>query len=283
MQYAIFLFYVLILMASVMGCESQNPICNDQFCVDGRIFSRAEIGTQPFDEVNVNTTDLLAAIGEIPSVESDALSAVIADVESGGTAYLDETITQRVTVSGDHAEFENKGYITIIIPSYLSEFYITDAGTPSNMDMFKKGWQYDVTLEIYRITKFNESEGYQILSIVVDYTDVIETPPTVMNAEIDDITDDVSSGGFLYLGKTIQVLGVVNWVSDSGDAITISEDGSLHDTVSFFIFSHSDPALLAGYSHGDEDTFTVFINHIVPPGTGSSDNFSIYSEFIELN
>ena len=280
MRKIVFIGYVaiLVLMAVVMGCGTENPICTDAFC----IVSRESVEGDVTEIDNAKVLALIDTLAVDTPDNTGPLAEIVADTEAGGTAYLDETITTTVTISADHAEFENKGYITIIIPSYYSEFYITDAGTPANMDMFRKGWHYDVRLKIYRIRKYEEHEGYQINSLVVgDYADITEIPPTPINVTLDDVVSDVVSGGFRYLGKTVKVDAFVNWVSDSGGAITISEDGSFHDTVSFFIFSHDDPVALEGYENKDQDTFTVFIDHILPPDV-VNDKYAVYSEFIEL-
>ena len=63
--------YLLILIVFAilsLGCETENPICTDNYCVTGEIFPREELGGQDFQEApsTISENQLLALFTERP-------------------------------------------------------------------------------------------------------------------------------------------------------------------------------------------------------------------------
>ena len=55
-------FTLLLLLLTVIGCEAINPICSDNYCLTGEIFSRADLEEdQEFTELpaNISEQDIL--------------------------------------------------------------------------------------------------------------------------------------------------------------------------------------------------------------------------------
>ena len=55
-------FTLLLLLLTVIGCEAINPICSDNYCLTGEIFSRADLEEdQEFTELpaNISEEDIL--------------------------------------------------------------------------------------------------------------------------------------------------------------------------------------------------------------------------------
>ena len=274
-RYLPMLMSVLVLLMAV-GCETLNPLCNSDWCVEGRVYPRSELDVAVFDEVNVSTGDVLGVLGNATpqTHKDDILAHIVADVESGGTAYLDQSITTTVTIRTDNAEFERKGYVTIIVPSHTTSFYIVDTATPANMDRFKKGWLYMLRLNIYRITYSAEYDDYRIFSTLDKTLSITESPPTPIFADLDDIITDVAGGGLKWFGKTVTFDAVVSDVFPDGGGVTLSTSLDAESDTLFFYF---DDALdTTNTKRGDRGTYTTFIYVLSDPrGRGE---YSIFSQ-----
>ena len=53
----IFLILLGLIFMLAIGCETQNPVCSENYCVMGEIFPRSEIGDSEFEELPVSVDE----------------------------------------------------------------------------------------------------------------------------------------------------------------------------------------------------------------------------------
>ncbi|MXV73464.1 hypothetical protein F4Z99_04195 [Candidatus Poribacteria bacterium] len=61
-----FLCLTTLICFCILGCETQNPICTDNYCVTGEIFPKTELDGRAFDEMpaTTNEAEILALFNE---------------------------------------------------------------------------------------------------------------------------------------------------------------------------------------------------------------------------
>ena len=94
----------LLICLVIIGCDAQNPVCSDNFCVVGEVFPRSELDpNQEFSEANVDDSKILAALATTPQPattqpetqpESDPTDLTTADV--GDFAFQPVTVTGKL-------------------------------------------------------------------------------------------------------------------------------------------------------------------------------------------
>lgn len=88
----------LLICLVITGCDAQNPICSDNFCVVGEVFPRSELDTnQEFSEANVDDSKILAALATTPQ---PATTQPESDPTNLATADVGDFDFQPVTVTG---------------------------------------------------------------------------------------------------------------------------------------------------------------------------------------
>ena len=185
MRRLILILYIFAMIAIVLtlGCESGNPICNDFWCVEGKVYPRSELSSEVFDEVNVETSDVLATLGGVPPVETTpvetpetsevSLSDIITDAAAGGTEYVGQTVTVEATVV-----WRSKNREAIII--YTSNdfegaieegagFFIFSLGNPARLNPYIVGNTYEFSVTIFRIDPPDDTLAiYKVRSELVE-------------------------------------------------------------------------------------------------------------------
>ena len=64
-----YLFALTVFVILALGCGTENPICTDNYCVTGEIFSREDLGERDFQEApeTISEDQLLALFTERPN------------------------------------------------------------------------------------------------------------------------------------------------------------------------------------------------------------------------
>ena len=100
----IFLILLGLIFMLAIGCETQNPVCSENYCVMGEIFPRSEIGVRAFEELpaSVNEKTLVgllagkaqgaAAIAGTPPVESTPRLNFVSAHPASGSEILPNTV-----------------------------------------------------------------------------------------------------------------------------------------------------------------------------------------------
>ena len=104
---------VIILLFSLFGCSTENPLCTDNYCVEGEIYPRSGLADDAlFSQLAIDDALLLATfagvtpatpIGITPEPAETAetevlLMDIINDVGTGSETYLNQTVTITATV-----------------------------------------------------------------------------------------------------------------------------------------------------------------------------------------
>ena len=137
----------------IVGCETQNPICTENFCVTGEVFPRSEIGDREFSEVDVDDSRLLAALAAIPepttpvgeTVVDNTLAEIVSDTAAGGTAYngrfvnVTGEVKENFTLNPD----SSSEALTLQSGNDKITFFVISWGVPDNLRDYQIGETYD--------------------------------------------------------------------------------------------------------------------------------------------
>ena len=248
---------VAILVIAFTGCEAQNPICSDNFCVIGEVFPRSELEeNQEFSEVNVDDSQILAVLIGTPehlTTEPDpevTLADIISDVANGGRQYVGETVTLTATVEVNLTDADHDA-IALVTNSENITFLVTSHNETRTLANYEAGNLYTFKLYIKDIRASTVTPGHTNI-----WSHETELDTEVM---LNDILADVEAGGTTHVHKTVIVTGTVVWKSDDGETIVISPDGLVKDTA-FFVTNRE--GFEASYQIGSSHTLTVFVEGI---------------------
>jgi len=97
-------FTYLLVLSFVIGCSTENPLCTDNYCVTGEIFSKDELeGGQTFEVLPIDESALIVAIDAATVQEGDVVRRPIVEkttpeewktlIESQGNIPVLELIT----------------------------------------------------------------------------------------------------------------------------------------------------------------------------------------------
>ena len=141
-----------IVAMGIVGCETQNPICTENFCVTGEVFPRSEIGDREFSEVDVDDSRLLAALASIPKPTApvdktvdNRLAEIVSDTAAGSTTYngrfvsVPGEVEQNFTLDPDSS---SEG-LTLQSGNDKITFFVISWGVPDNLKGYQIGETYD--------------------------------------------------------------------------------------------------------------------------------------------
>ena len=121
----VLVFAMGIAAVGIVGCETQNPICTENFCVTGEVFPRSAFGAREFSEVDIDDSRLLAALAGIPEP----------------TTPVDETVDNTLVELENNSNFVPISLLLskpadynkqiIVTRAYVNEIFIYDDGSKS--------------------------------------------------------------------------------------------------------------------------------------------------------
>ena len=165
------LLLLLLLTPFILGCNTENPLCTDNYCVEGEIYPRSEL-VGDFSLLAVDDSVILATLVggvtpvetvETPAVDSVSLADIVSNVEDGGTKYLNQTVTITGEVELDNTLYKN-GAVSLITGT-TTAFYIADYQNPARLNPYKKGKTYTFTVIVVTIRPPNETfDTYAVFS-----------------------------------------------------------------------------------------------------------------------
>ena len=141
-------FAMGIALMGIVGCEAQNPICTENFCVTGEAFLRSEIGDREFSEVDVDDSRLLTALAGIPeptTLVDNTLAEIVSDTAAGGTAYNGRFVSVTGVVQKNFTldpDSSSEG-LTLQSGSNKITFFVISWGVPDNLMDYQIGETYD--------------------------------------------------------------------------------------------------------------------------------------------
>ena len=138
---------ILVFCIIAGGCESQNPICSENYCLVGEIFPKDELQpNQVFDELpgNINEAQLLSLFSENPNSQIKHLPNDPDDVFyiNGVVNYIDPNggaILMSRAVPNEDFRTIDKDMIRI---------WVTDDENPERLAAIQLGKRYTFKVEI---------------------------------------------------------------------------------------------------------------------------------------
>lgn len=186
------LLLLIVFIAFVSaGCETENPLCTENFCVEGVVYPIDELDPdQSYDELEIDDELLLEIIGknvgniDITFVRTDevevaaTMEEVVADVLNGRARYQGLAIIIDAVVSWRSAD---DLAITVVADDDV-DFFIVSPGLeePLSADILV-GTEYTFLIYIWDIERDYDNGGYNI------WSDLITDPVEVVD---DDEADD---------------------------------------------------------------------------------------------
>lgn len=140
-----------IAMMGIVACETQNPICTDNFCVTGEVFPRSEIGDREFSEVDVGDSRLLATLASIPEPATpvdktvdNTLAEIVSDTAAGGTTYNGRFVNVTGEVKENFTLDPNSRSEALTLQSGNDKitFFVISWGVPDNLKDYQIGETY---------------------------------------------------------------------------------------------------------------------------------------------
>ena len=280
----LFTFSLLLTLAIFsIGCNTENPLCTDNYCVEGEIYPRSELvgdfsllavddsvifatlvtGIQPVETTPVNPI-------QTPVGDSTTLADIVSDVASGGTRYSNKIVT---IVGVVESAFES-GTRTLVTNNDDVTFYIANRSDASLLAGYQEGKSYTFTLYIAGISTPDEDfDWYAVWGRLPKNNEI----NSVIFA---DIVSNVASGQNAHLSKFVKFTATVSndaSVFTTDDTISLSTNNS---DVLFFVWNHTFPPKIMGkYKSGVSYTFTVFIEKI--SYSEEFDDFSVRSYIVK--
>ena len=281
MKHFLTIFLTILTVVFAIGCESQNPICNDTLCVTGEVFFKSELpeGTE-YDSVNVDTTRLLTALGETPPVGEISkpslptgvnpvdMATIVNSVALGDTDYERAYVYLEAVVMEDLTDGER--WITLQTENDNVEFRVFSWVKKSQLAQWTKGNRYGFILFIYSMR--HETDTATIFSKVDDPDNIAKgrsvltpTSDEVVRTSIDLLFESFRKGESYYIGKRVSFLDTVKKRRDSDSLLVYDEEVGLFSSKdTFSIFAEMDITkgdIDLKYSEGSLHNFEVTIHY----------------------
>ena len=272
----------IIAIISTLGCSTENPLCTDNFCIEGEIYPKSDLAAGveyvdlPIDDAVIFAT---LAAGTTPvettPAESVPLDAIVADTAKGGTTYIGETLTITAPV-----QFVFDTSITLLTKTDSVSFYVKNPKDPEKLNVFQEGKTYTLTVEIVDIEPPDEEfNWYAIWSNMTSDASIVEVPP--VEVTVASLIADVAVGGTTYVGKTIKVNATVEAGTAETEGLGLGLITNNNDVLWIAVYP-KDTTVLDPYVIDQSYTFTLLIHSIDPPDPTQIDQYyTIYSVFVE--
>ena len=271
----LFTFSLIVIVVSTLGCSTENPLCTDNYCVEGEIYARSELADDAaFSKLAIDDSVILATLVSTPTPVETApddakttddtvtLADIVTDVASNGvnSSYKGQTvtITAAVKFTFDATETRNSG-VTLHTHNEQISFFVDDSDGADDLAHLANGTSYTFTLFIRNVaTSTSNPERTNIWSNV-------EERPTQVDINIEtvsmtQIVTDVAAGGTRYLSKTVRMQAVVSFdlLKEAG-LISLSTNNA---SVSFSVIDIQNPEKLNKYTANISYFFTLYIEKI---------------------
>lgn len=168
-----FLLFVIAVIFT-LGCSTENPLCTDNYCVEGEIYPRSWLHQdEKFDEVSVDDTAVLNAIvGTTPAppalTNTPTLSEIVAHVAAGGRDCLEQTYTIKGAVEFKFVS-ERSNFITLETGNEDVNFFISGGDDLDALADYDEGETYMFTVSVRAIGRYSDNRKQQSI-----HTDLVE-------------------------------------------------------------------------------------------------------------
>ena len=179
-----FIFYgtpllILAMIVVIFGCQAENPVCSENFCVLGEIFPRSDLEDSEyteFSEVDVDDSRIIAVLAGTetlttpekptstrtvsppePEVTRVNLEDIVVNTLNGGRDYVGKIVYVKAKVQVPRLP----GQQLRVRTGTSVRFYINDFDHPSRIADPVQNWEYDFVIKINDISSpINDEENY---------------------------------------------------------------------------------------------------------------------------
>ena len=150
------------LMIFTIGCNTENPLCTDNYCVEGQIYPRSELDGD-FSLLAVDDSVILATFAGVtpatpieiapePATNQVSVANIVSDVVANGvdSEYVGQTVTLTATVRFNFVD-DGNGSITLATGNRNIAFFVTDFVNPNSLANYAEGSTYEFTLFIEEV------------------------------------------------------------------------------------------------------------------------------------
>ena len=252
MRYLAVLIYVtvLVIMASALGCGTDNPICTDSFC----LVPRDDVTGEVIELDNAKVLALIDSLAvETPeAVDTGTLAEIVSDTAAGGTAYNGRFVNISGVVEDNYSLNGNANGLTLKTDNELITFFVLTFGQPELLADYENGQTYDFHLfiaeqELSANHDLNNDFSRNVWGHLVQNTDPVVVAPQTLLA-------DARAANQRYQGRVVRITDTV-----SGNT---AETSSIYfNTIGFSIRKNGHPdeaTMIKGQSY----TFDAFITSI---------------------
>ena len=255
MRYLAFLIYVtvLVIMASSIGCGTDNPICTDSFCLVPRDQVTGEV--TELDNAKVLALIDSLAVDTPEAVDTGTLAEIVSDTAAGGTAYNGRFVSVTGEVKANLTLTGTSEGLTLQSGNESVTFFVIAWGNRDNLTQYQVGETYDFSLFIAESTPalttgadvsvVESDEKYSVFGHLAH-----GISPQVVSTET--LLADARSGNQRYQGRVVRVT----------DQVSLTTSGSIFfATIGFFLSKsgHPDEAEMTPGQTVTVDAFIVAI------------------------
>lgn len=198
-----FFTFSLIVVAAVstLGCSTENPLCTDNFCVEGEIYPRSDLprGAE-FSELAIDDSAVLATLAGTPPVRAEPIANFISAIPPGGSIAHNASIT--VTFDNEPTDVTVSAG-TVIVSGKVA--IITGPFTPGPLALM--------------ITWADGSQALNYAVIIPDTDPPLITGGTVRDGETNVDPKDINAGGQIVVEFSEDVFGNIALQTGDGDDI----------------------------------------------------------------
>lgn len=233
------LLFVLTAILAITGCSTENPLCTDNYCVEGEIYPRSELADDAtFSEVEVDDARLLAAIGNIPAP---------VEITPDTDVNITETDVSTVIASLKADEPTFKGAfisVSAVVDRYTEDGSALYLQTPNNdnwiVRMFVKDYHFDISSIFANdgtshkfILWISDFENNTIYARAVDPANiasgrsVLNQSGSTISTSVSEVIDSMKKGESFFIFKRILISATVVNLRES----TIQSTGQSYEVL----------------------------------------------------
>ena len=282
---------ILILLPAALffGCESENPVCTDNFCFLGEVFPREDLDpSRPYKLADVDDTAIFASLREradidVPLIldeirDADLIQPEPPEPEEIKLKDIVEKVKRRQShhIVGKTIRFQTRvdavyDESAVFRTSDKDEdvlIYAITPDFPQRLSVLNRGRVYNFIATIHKITPPSTSPDlnqdiYGHWAIWV----ILETTPEFVEGSIEEVSvrnlvRDVIFRRNTYVGNTIEITATV--IEDSTELrsaqyIVLETDNR---RIVWYLYNDSKRGELFRYKSGESYTFTMFIHSV---------------------
>ena len=282
MRYFLIYTALMVLIATLFGCGTENPICTESFCIVDRDDVTGEVLT--IDNAKALILLQTLAVDTTPEPEADTntgtLAEIVDDVSTTGilSAYKEQTvnITAVAWINYSHVVSVNIQGIGLYTHNSKVSWIVIDNDGVNDLESVDTGATYTLSVNITEIRQNPTAPDKMTI-----YATLVRLPEkqivAIQDVTIDEIVADVANGGTTYLKSTIRLSAVVLIDTvrlENTQGLVLQTD---NDKVVFFLIDPDSTDDLTQYTANSTYEYVLYVSSI----TDAQGEFTISASVID--